>query len=95
LQSRGQTIDYLDTANHFLGNALSAALELGDINYLSADMDWLVNLLIQHRVSLAYLPQFLQAYAQVTRKIMGESSQPIYSWLGLEVQKLTAVTILS
>jgi methanogenic corrinoid protein MtbC1 len=95
LQSRGQTIDYLDTANHFLGNALSAALELGDINYLSADMDWLVNLLIQHRVSVAYLPQFLQAYAQVTRKIMGESSQPIYGWLGLEVQKLTAVTILS
>jgi hypothetical protein len=95
LQSRGQTFDFLDTANRFLGNALSAALELGDINYLSADMNWLVNLIIQHKISVTYLPQFLQAYSQATRSIMGESSQPIYSWLDLEIQKLEAVTIHS
>lgn len=95
LQSRGQTFDFLDAANHFLGNALSAALELGDINYLSADMNWLVNLIIQHKVSVTYLPQFLQAYSQATRSIMGESSQPICSWLALEIQKLEATTIHS
>jgi len=95
LQSRGQSIDYLDTANRFLGNTLSAALELGDVNYLSADINWLVNLIVQHGVSVTHLPQFLQAYAQATRSVMGEAGQPIYSWLGLEIQKLTAVTIHS
>ena len=56
---------------------------------------WFVNLSIQHRGSVTYLPLFFQAYTQVTRSVMGESSQPIYSWLGLKVQKLTALTIQS
>jgi DNA-binding transcriptional MerR regulator len=93
IESQQQVIEYLDTAVHFLGNALAATLQLGNIGYLAADIDWLIHLLNQHQVSLLYLPQFLRAYAQATRLVMGESSQPIYSWLELEAQKLTSTTV--
>lgn len=92
-ESHQQPIEYLDTAVHFLGNALTAALQLGSMDYLSTDIDWLIHLLIQHRVSLLYLPQFLRAYAQATRLVMGESSQPIYRWLELEAQKLNPTIV--
>ncbi len=88
--AQGQAIEYLDTAIYFLGDVISAALELGDLNYITMDMNWLVALLTQHRVSVAYLPVFLQGYSQAIKKIMGEAGQPICTWLNLEAQKLAA-----
>ena len=93
LQSSGNTIEYLDTANHFTGNVISAALHLGDINYVTTDMTWLTSLLVQHKVPLAHLPEFLQRYLSATEKVMGESSQPISEWLKLEIEKLKAAKV--
>jgi DNA-binding transcriptional MerR regulator len=82
--------DYLDTANHFLGDSLSAALELGDIFYVSTELNWLINLLIEHKVSLALLPAYLDAYAKAVRHFMKDNSGPIVDWLSIESQKLKA-----
>lgn len=87
-KSLNQTIEYLDTANHFLGDTLTAALELGNISYLSTDIDWLINLLIEHNTSVAMLPIFFSVYAQATRDILGDDGQPIHQWLALQAQKL-------
>ncbi|MGC8856473.1 MAG: MerR family transcriptional regulator [Anaerolineae bacterium] len=86
--AQGQAIEYLDTAISFLKEALSAALDLGDLDYISADIDWLIALLSQHRVSVSYLPVFLQRYSQATQKIMGDTGRPICDWLNLQAQKL-------
>ncbi len=69
-------IEYINTANHFLGKILTAALELGDISLLSEDLYWLTNLLNEHQVSVSLLPIFLDVYAQATRKVMGEQGEP-------------------
>ncbi|MFZ1043482.1 MAG: B12-binding domain-containing protein [Anaerolineales bacterium] len=90
IKSPDPMIEYIDTANQFLGKILTAALELGDISLLSEDLYWLTNLLNEHQVSVSLLPIFLDAYAQATRKVMGERGNPISFWLALEAQKLIA-----
>ena len=90
IKSSNPMIEYIDTANHFLGKILTAALELGDISLLSEDLYWLTNLLNEHQVSVSLLPIFLDTYAQAIRKVMGERGEPISLWLALEAQKLKA-----
>lgn len=82
-----QTIDFLDIANQFLGDSLIATLKLGNISYLSTDMRWLSNLLINHNVSVAILPVYLETYALAVKKVMGENGMEISNWLNLEAQK--------
>lgn len=81
-------MEYVGTASLFLGNTLGAALDLGNIAYLSTDIMWLSNLLIERNISLSMLPVFLDLYAQAVREVMGEDGQPISDWLTLEAQKL-------
>lgn len=88
LRSHNRTVDYLDTAHHFLGNTLQAALELGDVSYTSTDIRWLTNLLIERNVSIAVLPFFLSLYAQAVQEVLGEQGQPLYDWLVVESQKI-------
>jgi DNA-binding transcriptional MerR regulator len=87
LSSHHRTVDYLETACHFLGRTLLAALELGDVSYTSTDIHWLTNLLIERSVSIAVLPFFLSLYAQAVREVLGEQAQPISQWLTVESQK--------
>lgn len=90
LKSHDQTIQYIDIANHFLGNTLTAALELGDISYASTDLHWLTSLLVERNISVSLLPAFLELYAQATRDVMGKEAQAISEWLTVEAQKLKA-----
>ncbi len=90
LRSHNRTVNYIDTANHFLGNTLAAALELGDISYTSTDIHWLANLLIEREISITVLPFFLSLYAQAVREVLGEEARPIFEWLVLESQKFEA-----
>jgi DNA-binding transcriptional MerR regulator len=87
LTSQGQTVDYLDIANHFLGNTLLAALELGDVSYISTDLHWLSNLLMERNIPASVLPFYLNLYAQAIREVLGEAGQLIYEWLIIESQK--------
>ena len=87
LTSHNQVFDYLDTANHFLGNTLLAALELGDISYASTDINWLTHLLAERNISLSVLPFFLSLYAQATQDVLGEEGRILYDWLMTESQK--------
>ena len=91
-KSGNQTIEHVDTANHFLGDTLTAALELGEITYLTTDIDWLISLLAEHNVSLSLLPPFMNAYAQATYKVMGDGSKPILDWFSAQIQRLKIYT---
>ncbi len=87
LKSRHRIFDYVDTANHFLGDTLIAALELGDISYIATDIHWLANLLMERNISPAVLPSFLNLYAQAIREVLGGAGRPISEWLLIESQK--------
>lgn len=88
LRNHDRTVDYLETANHFLATTLSAALQLGSISYASTDIHWISNLLMERNVSVAVLPSFLNLYAEAIQEVMGELGQPIYDWLILQSQTL-------
>jgi DNA-binding transcriptional MerR regulator len=88
LKSHNRNIDYIEIANHFLGNTLLAALELGDVAYIATDIHWLTNLLIERNISITVLPFFLSLYAQAVQEVLGEQAQPLSQWLMFESQKL-------
>jgi DNA-binding transcriptional MerR regulator len=88
LKSRSQVIEYLDTAIRFLGDALTAALQLGDISYLEVDIAWLIPLLAEYHVSPGILPIFLGAYAGAVREVLGDDGRMITAWLEDEARKL-------
>jgi hypothetical protein len=87
LESHNRTFEYIEVANHFLGDTLTAALELGDISYASSDITWITNLLMERNISSSVLPFYLNLYAQAIHDVLGEAGRPIYDWLIVESQK--------
>jgi hypothetical protein len=63
---------YFDEANFFFGNGLYAALALGDIAFLEADLRWIQRLFAGQEVPPARLLPYLAAYSQEVRKTMGK-----------------------
>ena len=73
--------DNLSVANFHFGNALHTALDLGDVNYIASDIDWIKNLLTRHNIPVENLNHYLSAYAQATVESMGSSGKPIANWI--------------
>lgn len=92
IETSGQPIQFLETANHFLGDSIIASLQLGDIGFLSTDMHWLSNLLVNHNVSVAILPIYLETYAGAIQGVIGDDGKDISNWLTLESQRHKTVT---
>jgi len=80
----------IETGIHFLGENINAALQLGDMTHVSAELDWLKGLLQAHGSPEGQLAYFLQTYANaVNKNIIGQGS-PISEWLETEVQRLAS-----
>jgi DNA-binding transcriptional MerR regulator len=73
---------------HFLGDNIAAALQLGDIQHVSEEIDWIRTLLRAHAQPEQYLIEFMEAYAQAVNKHLNGSGILITEWLSGEVQKL-------
>jgi hypothetical protein len=78
----------LKTGIHFLGENISAALQLGDLSYVSAEVDWLKVLLQSHDTEPRQLIHFMEAYSQAVNKNINGQGKPISEWLANEVEKL-------
>ena len=78
----------LQTGIHFLGENITAALQLGDISYVSAEVDWLSVLLQFHDTQPGQLIHFLQAYSEAVKANMNGQGQPISEWFATEIEKL-------
>jgi hypothetical protein len=50
-------------------------------------MRWLSNLFINHNLSVAILPVYLESYARAVQQVMGENGKTISDWLNLAAQK--------
>jgi len=75
---------------HFLGENITAALQLGDMTYVSAEVDWLRSLLQSYDTPPQQLIHFMEVYAQAVDKNINGQGQPIFEWLNSEVEKLKA-----
>ena len=72
---------------HHLGDNIAAALQLGDMNYVSGEMDWLKTLMQAHDRPAAELVHFMQSYAEAVDRHINGSGRPITDWLILESTK--------
>ena len=80
----------IETGIHFLGKNIAAALQLGDMAHVSAEVDWLKSLLQFHNGHPRQLIHFLETYAEAVRKNIDSQGEPILVWLASEVEKLKA-----
>jgi methanogenic corrinoid protein MtbC1 len=78
--------DY-QTGIHFLGDNIAAALALGNMNYVSDEMEWVKYLLHAYNQPEEELVKFINAYAKAVDKHINGSGKPIYDWLSNEARK--------
>ena len=67
-----------------------AALQLGDMSYVSTEVEWLKVLLQFHEAQPQQLIHFMQAYSDAVNKSINGQGKPIFEWLSAEVEKLKA-----
>jgi len=82
--------DNIKTGIQFLGENISAALQLGDMAHVSTEVDWLRTLLKSYDTPPQQLIYFMEAYSQAVDKNINGQGQPIAEWLAQEVKKLKA-----
>ena len=82
--------DDIRTGIHFLGENITAALQLGDMSYVSSEVDWLKSLLQFHEAQPQQLIHFMQAYSEAVNKNINGQGEPIFEWLAVEAEKLRA-----
>ena len=78
----------IKTGMYFLGENITAALQLGDMSHVSAEIDWLKGLLQGHGWPENQLTHFLQTYRQAVDKKINGQGKLISDWLTSEVEKL-------
>lgn len=73
----------LSNTNYEFGNNIEAALRLGDLGMINANLDWVKGLLhnTQARVPEALLKQYLQQYHEAVKVVMDTRAAPILDWL--------------
>lgn len=78
----------IKTGTHFLGDNITAALQLGDISHVSTEVEWLRNLLQAHDTPPQQLIHFMEIYSQAVNKNTNGLGGPIFEWLASEVEKM-------
>lgn len=81
LQKFGSNMDYFATANHFMGSNLIAALQLGNLEYITPELDWLQTIIRVHSLPKEIVHYYLQTYAGAVETHMGANGAVIASWL--------------
>lgn len=81
LQSKPIAIPHLETANQYFPQAVSAALSLGEIDFLDFLVDWLNGLLKNYGVPFQFVQLYYQVFYQVVEEGMGEPAGPLLAWL--------------
>jgi MerR family transcriptional regulator, light-induced transcriptional regulator len=86
-KARGVSSTYIDIANLHLGNELISAFELGDVDYLTADMTWLKGLLTRNNIPPEQLNPYLIAYGESVRRTMNGYSVIFTNWINAIIQE--------
>jgi len=71
-----------------LGNNIAAALQLGNMEYVTGEMEWLKALTESRERPTQEIKTFMENYASAVKQHINGSGRPIYEWLASEVDKL-------
>jgi MerR family transcriptional regulator, light-induced transcriptional regulator len=72
----------------FLGDNITAALQLGDMSHVTAEVDWLRTLLQAYETDPRQLIHFMETYSAAVNKNINGQGRPIFQWLASEIEKL-------
>lgn len=90
LQPLSISTDGIKNGIHFLGDHIAAALQLGDMSHVSAEIDWLRMMLEAHTTHTEELVQFFDIYSQAIDENINGQGTPIKEWLDSEMGKIRA-----
>lgn len=76
----------LNTGIHFLGDNIAAALQLGDMEHVTAELDWLKVLMQSHQRPAGELAAFMEDYSHAVDKHINGQGAPIKAWLQAQAQ---------
>jgi len=74
----------LNTGIQFLGDNIAAALQLGDMEHVTDEMEWLKTLLQSHKRPPQELTYFIETYSQAVDKHINGQGEPIKAWLNTQ-----------
>ena len=80
--------DDIRTGIHFLGENIAAALQLGDMSYVSGEVEWLKVLLQFQEAHPQQLIHFMEMYSDAVNKNINGQGKPIFEWFAAQVEKL-------
>lgn len=87
LEPAGIDPRHLAVANRELASNIDAALALGDLDFLSTDIDWLRGLLSNHRLPDEALIRYLGCYHQAASENLNARAEPVLEWLSTVIHE--------
>lgn len=75
----------LDTGIHFLGDNIAAALQLGSMEYVAREIEWVKVLMQSHQRPAGELAEFINNYSLAINKHINARGAPIKNWLKTQV----------
>jgi DNA-binding transcriptional MerR regulator len=81
MQSFSIKSEDLNTGIQFLGDNIAAALQFGDMNQVTDEMEWLKTLLQSRQRPPQELAYFMKAYSQAVDQHINGQDEPIKTWL--------------
>lgn len=90
LKESGIPYSDLETANHFLGQGISAALTLGDPAYMGDNLEWIQGLLTNYGRNHGFLKLYLDTYRNAARDQLDPVATPIATWLDQTTAEIAA-----
>ncbi len=78
----------LDTGLQYLSDNIAAALQLGDMEYVTNEMEWLKTLLQAYNRPAQELADFMKIYSLAVDKHINGQGKPIKEWLNAQASKV-------
>lgn len=87
MSAQGMPQSHLIAAKHNFGRDLTAALSLGNLNYLGTDLNWIAGMLSYRQISPDVLVLYLNCYYEGARRFLGEPGWLLVDWLAYLLQR--------
>jgi MerR family transcriptional regulator, light-induced transcriptional regulator len=78
----------VNTGIHFLGDNIAAALQLGSMEHVSDELEWLKVLMQSHNRPPQELAYFMQSYSNAVDRHINGTGTPIKTWLQERVRQV-------
>jgi cobalamin-dependent methionine synthase I len=81
-------LESLTTGIQYLGDNIAAALQLGDMEYVTNEVEWLKTLIQAHERPAQELADFMGIYSRAVDKHINGQGEPIKEWLKAQSKKV-------